>query len=302
MFKVLKNPEVKKEFIIYVAVSAVIGAGCFALSRIALNRNGLRADTVRIIGPAAGLCVFALGLIFALTHLVFSAKRYGRISALSESIDRILHDTDAALKTDNDEGELSVLVSEVQKMTVRLREQTDLLQADKIRLTDAIADIFHQIRTPLTSMNLIALTILMDTSRSGFTELLIARNKERYLSIVTLSALALNIVLALLLVKIAHCPFSNVILAAMVTYVLFSILISRAARKITGEGEKGWFLDLFPLRLFIPFVIAVIVSLIRQELLIFIPLLVFLLLNLRECRQIMYEVKRILLKPELVNL
>ena len=165
MFKVLKNPEVKKEFIIYIAVSAVISALCFVLSSIAAYRNSLRADIARIFGPVAGACVFLLGAFFAFTHLYFSAGRYGRISELSDSIDRILHGTDEILKADNFEGELSVLVSEVQKMTVRLKEQTDLLKTDKIRLTDAIADIFHQIRTPLTSMNLIV-TLLSDEDLS----------------------------------------------------------------------------------------------------------------------------------------
>lgn len=40
-------------------------------------------------------------------------------------------------------------------MTLRLKEQADQLAADKLQLTEAIQDIFHQIRTPLTSMNLI---------------------------------------------------------------------------------------------------------------------------------------------------
>ena len=34
------------------------------------------------------------------------------------------------------------------------REQADLLQKDKVRMSDAIVDISHQLRTPLTSMNL----------------------------------------------------------------------------------------------------------------------------------------------------
>ena len=39
-------------------------------------------------------------------------------------------------------------------MTVRLREQTERLLEDKCNLADALADISHQIRTPLTSLNL----------------------------------------------------------------------------------------------------------------------------------------------------
>lgn len=161
---------------------------------------------------------------------------------------------------------------------------------------------FPKYSESLTSMNLIALTILMDTCRSGFTELLIAHNKEKYLSIVTLSALAVNIAVALLLVKVIHCPFSYVILAAMVTYVLFSILVSGAARRITGEGSRGWLAEVFPPRLFVPFALALAVCVIRLEFLIFVPLLVFIAFNFRQCRQIVAEAGRILARPEIVNL
>ena len=165
MLKVLKNPEVKKEFLFYISVSALLGAGCFALSMAAALRSSIRAALVYTLAPLAGAGVFVLGLIFSFAHLYFASKRYKRISDLAESIDGILHGTEEVLKADNYEGELSVLVSEVQKMTVRLKEQTDLLQSDKIRLTDAIADIFHQIRTPLTSMNLIV-TLLSEEDLS----------------------------------------------------------------------------------------------------------------------------------------
>ena len=40
-------------------------------------------------------------------------------------------------------------------MTTRLQEQANQLSSDKQQLTEAIQDIFHQIRTPLTSMNLL---------------------------------------------------------------------------------------------------------------------------------------------------
>ena len=45
--------------------------------------------------------------------------------------------------------------SEINKMTIRLCQQTEALQNDKIFLADSIADISHQIRTPLTSVNII---------------------------------------------------------------------------------------------------------------------------------------------------
>ncbi len=103
-----------------------------------------------------GWFVLALSALFLLLYSVTTLQRYRRIAALSEEIDRVLHGTEIAFSPDGyAEGELGVLQSELQKMTVRLREQQHLLQNDKVQLADAIADISHQIRTPLTAVNLL---------------------------------------------------------------------------------------------------------------------------------------------------
>lgn len=65
-------------------------------------------------------------------------------------------------------------------MTVRLREQTDALAADKVRLTDAIADISHQLRTPLTSMNL-TVSLLSEDGLSDERRLRLTRDLSRSL-------------------------------------------------------------------------------------------------------------------------
>lgn len=53
-----------------------------------------------------------------------------------------------------EEGELAILRSEIGKMTVRLRENAQRQQEERVRLADAMADISHQLRTPLTAMRL----------------------------------------------------------------------------------------------------------------------------------------------------
>ena len=62
---------------------------------------------------------------------------------------------------DAEEGELAVLQSQLAKLTVRLREQNDALKREKVYLADSLADIAHQLRTPLTSVNLV-FTLLKD--------------------------------------------------------------------------------------------------------------------------------------------
>lgn len=107
-----------------------------------------------------GLHIFAVCAAYIVIYLVSTRRRYLKIAALAGDIDKILHGGDV-LPIDNcTEGELGILQSEIYKMTVRLREQQQNLKKDKTYLADSIADISHQIRTPLTTINLIVTRLM----------------------------------------------------------------------------------------------------------------------------------------------
>ena len=113
-----------------------------------------------IIDRRAGYLVFALTVIITFAWSMGTILRYRKISSLANEIDSILHGKENIDLSHYNEGELSLLQSEITKLFVRLREQADLLENDKARLADSIADISHQVRTPLTSVNLIAAALL----------------------------------------------------------------------------------------------------------------------------------------------
>ncbi len=110
-------------------------------------------------GVGAGIVASVTAAALLVTAAVWSGKRHREIEKLIEYLDQVLHDDGALMDFGNEEGELRVLKSEIYKMTIRLREQADALKKDKVFLADSIADISHQLRTPLTSMSL-ALSLL----------------------------------------------------------------------------------------------------------------------------------------------
>ena len=130
-----KNPELRQELLICGVVSLVL------------------AGLGLLISPLCAALVLLTGLILTGLHWFFQHRRYNEIAELSRSLDRILHGQESLLD-DSAEGELAILRSELRKMTLRLRDDADLLRQDKVELTRALADISHQLRTPLTSMNL----------------------------------------------------------------------------------------------------------------------------------------------------
>lgn len=106
------------------------------------------------IHPAAGIAALISAAAFWAAFFVFTRERYKKIADISEQIDLVLHNEDAVFISEQEEGELAVLKSEIRKMTFRIREQNEALKKEKKNLADSLADIAHQLRTPLTSANM----------------------------------------------------------------------------------------------------------------------------------------------------
>ena len=153
--KLSNNPEIRKFLLITVMPSLLL---CFIMA---------------FFSKIAAISVLAVSIFLIISFFIFTKKRYNRLNALSETIDKILHGNDTINIKSFGEGELSILESDVQKMLVRLRDQKDKLEKDRTFLADSIADISHQLRTPLTSINLIlSLIEASDTTKERREELL----------------------------------------------------------------------------------------------------------------------------------
>lgn len=132
-----RNPEIKRQSFIYLLVTIIASTACF------------------IYSIKAGLFCLILCAVFSALHFVSVYNRYKKISSLSSDIDSALHGKNSVDFSDYSEGELAVLQSEIKKLIIELREQASQLKNDKIHLANSLADISHQIRTPLTSINII---------------------------------------------------------------------------------------------------------------------------------------------------
>ena len=132
-----RNEEIKKQIILYVIINIIAFFG------------------VLFINIICSIYIIIVCLVIESISLYFTKKRYNDISELTYKIDKILHNNDYTNFDVNKEGELAVLNSEIYKMTVRLREQSERLENEKNYLKDYLADISHQIRTPMTSIKMI---------------------------------------------------------------------------------------------------------------------------------------------------
>lgn len=108
------------------------------------------------ISSVAAAFVIILSILLIGSSLLFTKWRYRELAKLSVYLREISNGNDSLDVRDNQEGELSILKNDIYKVTLMLSEHRSLLQRDKIQLTDAISDISHQLKTPLTSMTVMA--------------------------------------------------------------------------------------------------------------------------------------------------
>lgn len=137
VFQYIRNPEIKLQLFLSALIGGIGAAFCMGYV------------------PKAALAFFLMWALMALLHFGSSYYRYWRIAGISSEIDRILHMEEIVLLHHMDEGELCILENEINKVLCRLREQNQKLKRDKTYLADSLTDLSHQLRTPLTSMNLI---------------------------------------------------------------------------------------------------------------------------------------------------
>ncbi len=108
--------------------------------------------TAFFLNSAAGIMILLSDSFLVAVFLYFTICRYRELKKLTIYL-RQLSGGDYSLDIrDNSEGELSILKNEIYKVTQILSKQAELLKTEKGQLADAISDISHQLKTPLTSM------------------------------------------------------------------------------------------------------------------------------------------------------
>lgn len=136
--KFWRNQGVKQFFVVYCMISLVsVGVVFFQ------------------VNAEMALFLFFVFVVLALFIYLFMRKRYSELYNLHTQLERMMHSQDLLPLTQYDEGELSILTSQVDKLLKRLFEQTQYLEEGKIHLGNSLADVSHQIRTPLTSLTLL---------------------------------------------------------------------------------------------------------------------------------------------------
>lgn len=132
------------------------------------NKEFIKSIIAQAIVVAAGITVLGVtkispilllliveGLLMGI-HSWYTYARYREIGRLTSYVSTFEYGKESLALEDNEEGELSILKSTLYKLCMKLLHQKELLSQDKVFLADAISDISHQLKTPLTSITVMA--------------------------------------------------------------------------------------------------------------------------------------------------
>lgn len=153
----MKNREFKILICVCAAVSCISAAVC------------------AFISPACAVICFLCCAVVSGVCIFYTHKRYRDIAKLNEYLTRVCSGEYELELSDNTEGELSILKNNLYKMMTMLRKASEDAKKDKLYLADSLADISHQLKTPLTSMMIIT-EVLSDEQdadkRAGFIKII----------------------------------------------------------------------------------------------------------------------------------
>lgn len=130
----MRNREVRLYILAMLAVGTAVTAAVFRWAPDAVP---------------AFLCGY--GLLCAISF-AFTWRRYRDIHRMTDYLQRVAGGDFSLEIRNNQEGELGLLRSELYKIVLRLSEQRDQIDKERQALADAISNISHQLKTPITSM------------------------------------------------------------------------------------------------------------------------------------------------------
>lgn len=147
-----KHPELEDDIIASIILKENYELGNSILEKYQLNNVDYINYNNNYLILILAIAIY-LGLLFI--NFIFIYNMYQKIKKIDQYMNNILNDDYSLNIKEYCEGDISNLKNDVYKMTVKLKEQSELLTKDKKYLEETLEDISHQIKTPLTSMYMI---------------------------------------------------------------------------------------------------------------------------------------------------
>lgn len=129
-----------------------------------LRKNGITDNTFYIKDMSdirnvniivSTLIIAVMSVLFIICFYIYLRRRKNAIVQLQDYMDKISRGNYELEINDNSEDELSSLKNSLYKIMVYMKEQADSARIKKVMLAQSVSDISHQLKTPLTSTQIL---------------------------------------------------------------------------------------------------------------------------------------------------
>lgn len=119
-----------------------------------------------------GILSAVFSAVLLILFAVFEMSRTKFIANINNYLSLVLQGNYSFDISDNFEGEMSILKNNIYKVVVMLKSTNDELKKEKLNLAQSLADITHQLKTPLTSITVMTDLMENEDMREKRSELL----------------------------------------------------------------------------------------------------------------------------------
>lgn len=164
--------------------------------------------------------------------------------------------------------------------------------------------VFPNFNNSVVTLNMIMLAIILTTNAFGYNTLLIARNKEKIIAIISSVSLILNCIIGILMIKVIHIQYYNIVFSIIFSYLTFAYLCSWHAHKILRIklSLNEFIQSIMPISLLLPYLLALFIVLLNLMYLISLPLMLFIIMNKASLKDIYKTIKTIIVKPQIIDI
>lgn len=201
------------------------------------------------INVVCGVLCLLLGVIVLSVYIIYTKKRYEKINELDMYLSRVISGDFNMSIDENTEGELSILKNNLFKVITMLKASNEAVTNDKMYLADSLADISHQLKTPLTSM-----MVITDLLKEEQDE----KKKNEFVDIIESQCERMKWLIAVLL-KLSKLDAGTVEFNSMdldindvidcslepfdITMDLKSIKLEKSIKPFVFNGDKNWIIE-----------------------------------------------------------